>query len=314
MRADAQDAWGEYMRNGDFASAWRVCDRVLAVRRDETCFHLPRHLQWVWNGSRLDGRRVLVRCYHGLGDTIQFARYLPLLCRRTRAVTVWAQQRLIPLLQTIETGAGFALTFLPLHDGEVDAEYDVDVEIMELPHVFRTALDTVPASIPYLEVEPLSLERAGRPAIGLVWRAGGWNAQRSIPFRELAPLLEVDADWYALQNGDALEEMPAGFATPVGTVDIAEAAAAMRALDLVITIDSMTAHLAGALGARVWTLLPFHADWRWMRGRDDSPWYPTMRLFRQPSPGDWKTVIARVRKELRAGPEGREGRDRRDGS
>src|SRR5436190_3538761 len=306
MRADAADAWNEHMRTGNFAAAWRICDRVLAGRRGETCVHLPRHLQWVWDGSPIDDRHVLVRCYHGLGDTIQFARYLPLLRERAREVTVWAQPRLIPLLETLNGGqrSGIGdprsdLTYLPLHDGDAGIHYDVDVEIMELPHVFRTTIDTLPASVPYLRVAPMSLVRTGRPAVGLVWRAGDWDAHRSMRFRELAPLLDFDADWYVLQGADTLGDRPTGFGTLAGTTDIGEAAAAMRALDLVITIDSMAAHLGGALGTQVWTLLPYDPDWRWMRAREDSPWYPTMRLFRQSSPGDWTSVIARVARELR---------------
>src|SRR5690349_9178112 len=144
----------------------------------------------------------------------------------------------------------------------------------------------------------MPLLRTRRPAVGLVWRAGEWDEQRSILFGELSPLLALDADWYVLQGADTLDDRPRGFGIPVGTNDIVEAAAAIRALDLVITIDSMTAHLAGALAARVWTLLPRDADWRWMDQRDDSPWYPTMRLFRQPARGDWKSVIASVTHEL----------------
>jgi len=312
------------MRIGNFAAAWRICDRVLDTRRGQACFHLPRHQQWVWDGSPIDDRHVLVRCYHGLGDTIQFARFLPMLCARARLVTVWAQPRLIPLLETMELGPGFGIgdpgpeepsrsgfripvpgsriSFLPLHDGDPGVEYDVDVEIMELAHVFRTTIETLPTSVPYFGVDPMPLVRNRRPAVGLVWRAGEWDEQRSIPFGELSPLLELDADWYVLQGADTLDDRPRGFGTPVGTNDIVEAAAAMSALDLVITIDSMTAHLAGAVGAQVWTLLPHDADWRWMDQRDDSPWYPTMRLFRQPSQGDWGSVIARVTHELRKRP------------
>ena len=318
MRGEAPDAWGEHMRSGDFAAAWRICDRMLDSRRGQSCTHLPRHQQWVWDGSPIDDRDVLVRCYHGLGDTIQFARFLPMVCARARSVTVWAQPRLIPLLGMLQSGSGIRdsgsvasevfesrtpnpesrMRILPLHDGEVGIEHNVDVEIMELPHVFRTTVETLPTAVPYFSVDPMTLVRNCRPAIGLVWRAGEWDAQRSIPFAALTPLLEVDADWYVLQGADTLDDRPRGFGIPVGTNDIVEAAAAMRALDLVITIDSMTAHLAGALGAQVWTLLPRDADWRWMNKRDDSPWYPTMRLFRQPSPADWGCVIARVAREL----------------
>jgi hypothetical protein len=294
------------MRTGNFQAAWRICDRVMDSRRGKTCFHLPRHLQWIWNGSPIDDRHVLVRCYHGLGDTIQFARFLPMLRTRARSVTVWAQPRLIPLLDTLESpipNPESRLRFLPLHDGDVGIEYDVGVEIMELAHVFRTTLDALPAAVPYFSVDAMPLARNRRPSIGLVWRAGDWDTARSIPFSELSSLIDVDADWYVLQGADAAGERRPGFGTAVGTSNISELAAAMRALDLVITIDSMTAHLAGALAVPVWTLVPYHADWRWMEGRSDSPWYPTLRLFRQPSQGDWQSVVASVTRELRKAQE-----------
>jgi hypothetical protein len=296
MRADDPDAWSRHMRIGNFDAAWRICDRAAAERRGQTCFDLPRHQQWVWDGSAIDDRDVLVRCYHGLGDTIQFARYLPMLRARARSVVVWAQPRLIPLLATTHA----CDRLLPLNDGNVGIDYDVDVEIMELAHVFRTSVDTIPAATPYFSVKPLPLRHGSRRAVGLVWKAGDWDDERSVPFEHLGPLLDIDVDWYVLQGGSALADKPPAFGTVVGADDIMEAAAAMRGLDLLITIDSMPAHLGGALGTHVWTLLPYHADWRWMDCRDDSPWYPTMRLFRQPAAGSWPAVMARVSAELRA--------------
>ena len=295
MPADPDvDAWCGHMRAGNFPAAWEICDRLRDQRRGRTCWHLPRHQQWIWDGSAVDRRDVLVRCYHGLGDTIQFARYLPMLRARARSVICWVQPRLVPLIATM----GACDRLMPLHDGDPAVSYDVDVEIMELPYLFHTTVDTIPAAVPYLDVTPMPLEPIRRPAIGLVWKAGDWDDRRSIPFSELAPLLPMDVAWYILQGGNALYEWPSSFGTIVGTCDIMEAAAAMRQLDLVITIDSMPAHLAGALGTRAWTLLAADPDWRWMEGRDDSPWYPTMRLFRQRASGDWKSVMAQVAVEL----------------
>jgi hypothetical protein len=171
---------------------------------------------------------------------------------------------------------------------------------MELAHVFRSTLDTLPNRVPYLHAEPAAIPRDDRLAVGLVWRAGDWDERRSIPFPLLAPLAEIPGiDLHVLQRGAAVDECPAGFGTRSGSDDVLQAAQVMRALDLVVTVDSMPAHLAGALGVPVWTLLIHDADWRWMAGRDDSPWYPTMRLFRQPAPGDWPAVIRRVEAELR---------------
>jgi hypothetical protein len=290
------------MRRGDFESAWCISDRVMRERNGQPCHELPRHQQWIWDGSAIDGRDVLVRCYHGLGDTIQFWRYLPLLRARARRVTAWVPPRLIPLLET--TNGWDRL--MPLHDGTPGVDYEVDVEIMELPHLFRTTADSVPATIPYFNVTPMPLRRHyQRPAVGIVWSAGDWNANRSIPIDTLRPLFDVPVDWYLLQGGAAATELE-GTGPVLGADDLMEAARALRALDLLITIDSMPAHLAGALGTQVWTLLPFAADWRWMVERDDSPWYPTMKLFRQERAGDWAGVIARVSSLLHA-VVGREG-------
>ena len=292
---DAGAAWMGHMRRGEFAAAWRVSDAVLRGRAGMSCAHWPRHEQWVWNGEPVEGRRVLVRCYHGLGDTLQFIRYTARLRAVAREVIVWAQPELIPLLST----ARGIDRLLPLHDGAPEAEFDVDVEVMELAHLFRDTPGTLPSEVPYLHAEPAPLPRDGTLAVGLVWKAGDWDERRSVPAHLLAPLADVPGvAIHVLQRGGGLAERPAGFGTDSGSDDVLETARVMRALDLVISVDSMPAHLAGALGVPVWTLLHADPDWRWMDGRDDSPWYPTMRLFRQPRPGDWRSVVARVAAEL----------------
>lgn len=297
-RAPAADAgdWFAHMRRGDFAAAWRVSDAILRRHAGVPCWHLPRHEQYVWDGTPLDGKRVLIRCYHGLGDTLQFIRYAPAVKAAAAEVTVWAQPALIPLLRT----ARGIDRLVPLHDGACTAEYDVDVEVMELSHVFRSTIGTLPREVPYLHAEPAPLERDGRLQVGIVWKAGEWDERRSVPFPLLAPLADVEGvRLHVLQRGAGLAECDAGFGALSGSDDVLECARVMRALDLVVTVDSMPAHLAGALGVPVWTLLHADPDWRWMDDRDDSPWYPTMRLFRQPSPGAWAPVIARIAAELR---------------
>ena len=295
---DAPGSWPYHMRRGEFAEAWAVSDADLRARAGQPCYHWPRHLQYVWSGQPLAGQRVLVRCYHGLGDTIQFVRYLPLLQEVAAQVLVWAQPELLPLLAT----APGIDQLLPLHDGTPDAAYDADVEIMELPHIFRTTLATLPAPLPYLHVPPRRLAAAGRRAVGLVWQAGNWDARRSVPFALLAPLAQVPGvELLILQaNAEAAGWQP-GVGVHPGEFDLYEYARVVRGLDLLITVDSMPAHLAGALGVPVWTLLHAHADWRWLApSRPDSPWYPTMRLFWQEQPGEWAPVVARVARELRA--------------
>jgi hypothetical protein len=288
-------SWLRHMRGGQFESAWQISDAVLRSHAGIPCQHLPRHLQYVWDGQPLDGKRVLVRCYHGLGDTIQFIRYVSLIKSIAAEVFVWAQPRLIPLLQTVR---GID-KLLALHEGSPEVSYDVDVEIMELPHIFRTTLKTIPADIPYLHVDPMPLQRDGRLAVGCVWQAGGWDERRSIPFQRLAPLAEVPGvQWHVLQHYPEMAGWRDGFGVISGGQDIFEDARILRALDLLISVDSMPAHLAGALGMPVWNLLPADADWRWMERREDSPWYPTMRLFRQEKCGEWGSLIAQVISEL----------------
>lgn len=282
------------MRRGEWDAAWRISDRVLAERGGTPCWHLPRHEQWVWDGSPLDGRRVLIRCYHGLGDTLQFIRFAPLVRAVASHVTVWAQPALLPLLGT----AAGVDRLLPLHDGTPEAEYDVDVEVMELAHLFRSTPRTLPAAVPYLHADPAPLPHpVDGIAVGVVWQSGGWNPRRDLPPSLLAALADLPGvTLHSLQAGEARDGLPASVRVLAG--DVTQTARWMRAMDLVVSVDTMAAHLAGALGIPVWTLLPHAADWRWMEGRDDSPWYPTMRLFRQRRPGDWEGVVARVAAEL----------------
>jgi hypothetical protein len=284
------------MRSGAWEDAWAFSDAVLRARGGTSSWHLPRHEQWVWDGTPLDGRRVLVRCYHGLGDTLQFIRFAPRVRATAAELIVWAQPALLSLLAT----APGIDRLLPLHDGAPDVAYDVDVEVMELAHVVRAMPHDVGAPVPYLDVEPAPRARDGRLAVGLVWESGDWGREkRSIPFDLLAPLAAIDGvALHVLQRGPARAARGADFGVDAGSDDVYAAARTMRALDLVVTIDSMPAHLAGALGVPVWTLLPHDADWRWMAERDDSPWYPTMRLFRQPAPGAWAPLVARVADEL----------------
>lgn len=195
------------MRHGQFSLAWQVSNAVLRQRAGLSCYHLPRHLQYLWDGTSLENKRVLVRCYHGLGDTIQFIRYMPLLKAIAPQVTVWAQPTLIPLLLTVE---GID-RLLPLHDGTPDCDYDVDVEIMELPHVFRTSLETLPATVPYIHVDPVLAAR-DKLSVGIAWRAGAWDPRRNIPFQLITSLAEIPGvTFYVLQQDFTYDERHARF-------------------------------------------------------------------------------------------------------
>lgn len=291
------DAWIAAVWRGDMGSAWRISDAVLAQRNAAAtdCSAWPRHLQFVWNGSPFDGRHVLVRCYHGLGDTIQFARFLRNLRARAGRVTLWAQP---PLMELLGSVAGID-AMLPLHDGVPDADYDVDMELMEVPHALRVTSDDLPARQPYISVPASPAERRDSLLrVGLVWRAGPWDRQRSIPIEMLAPLKRVpNVHWYSLQYPCEPPPFPAGNAA---CRNIVLMAGHMRGLDLIISVDTMTAHLAGALGLPVWLVLPHAADWRWFDHPTKSVWYPTMRLLRQPSPGAWPALVREVESSLSA--------------
>lgn len=286
---DLAEQWERHMRLGDFAAAWDISDRVLATRARLPCSDLPRHLQWVWRGESLVGRRVLIRCFHGLGDTIQFVRFIPRVREMAASITLEAQPELLKLLSAVR-GVD---RLVALCDSSPAVDRDVDVEVMELPHILRTTLSTLPRDIPYLDAPSPRRRTAEQLAVGLIWRAGDWDVRRSIPLDALAPLATLpNVKLYALQRGPALDEWPADWGPVCGSDDAFEAASIMRAMDLIVSVDSMPAHLAGALGIPVWTLLHAECDWRWMDAREDSPWYPTMRLFRQTSPGDWRSVVS----------------------
>jgi hypothetical protein len=290
---DLNSSWLQAMRLGDFATAWNISDTLLHNPQDQT--DLPRWFQRVWDGSSVVDKRVLLRCYHGLGDTIQFIRYAPLLKAIAAEVIVWTQPSLIPLLQNVP---GID-RLLPLHEGEPKVEYDVDLELNELPHLFRTTLTSIPAVVPYIFVEPASLPRSERLSVGLIWQSGDWDNRRSIPFSEVKRLAFVPGiEWHILQRDAARAGWDGTFGSISGGDNPLDDARIMRALDLIISVDTMTAHLAGALGVPTWTLLPRDADWRWMLDRDDTPWYPTMRLFRQREEGNWDNVIDNVAEQL----------------
>jgi hypothetical protein len=250
---------------------------------------------------------VLVRCYHGLGDTLHFIRYLRPLAERARSVTVEAQPELLDLL----TGMPGIARLFPLHPARdrAAAEFgcEIEIDVTELPYAFRATLEAIPAALP-LHLDPARLEAARRrvaavPArrkIGLVWAAGAWKPERSITVERLGPLGAVPGTGLVvLQRGPEHARWRRGrygprFSADLGSDDIADAAATIAGLDLVVTVDTMVAHLAGTLGVPVWVMLHFAADWRWLLGRDDSPWYPSMRLFRQPAAGDWDSVVAQI--------------------
>ncbi len=256
-----------------------------------------------WDGSSLQGRRILLHAEQGLGDTIQFLRYVPLVQQAGGRVIVECPPRLVELAAGVEGVEQVVASGQPL------PEFDLHAPLLSLPRILGTRLETIPARVPYLRppaAEDFPELPGGKLRVGLAWAgnpAHRNDRRRSVPLERLEPLGSVEGVvFFNLQKGPAAEQgSPAGLRLeqlPGRWNDLPWLAASVARLDLVISVDTLQAHLAGALGRPVWLLLPFAPDWRWMLGRDDSPWYPTMRLFRQPAPGDWDSVIERVRQEL----------------
>ena len=294
------------MRAGDWAAAWHCTDRLEAPRRHAQ--HLPgftrepHHL--VWDGTPFDGRSVLVRCEHGLGDTLQFSRFLPELARRARELHVMAQPHLLSLLRRVPR-IGL------VHDGWAGPNWpahELEVEVMELAYALRASPATLAAPLPlaaHVEPMPGLDDGSGRLRVGLLWAASDWDTSRSLPLQALQPLLAMPrVRWFSLQQGPASQAMDAT-GWPIEplwrrTANIEDAASAMLAMDLVVSIDGMPAHLAASLGRPTWLLLKHDADWRWGAQQDTTPWYPSMRLLRQPGPGDWMGLLAEVGRRLQA--------------
>jgi tetratricopeptide (TPR) repeat protein len=274
-----------------------------------------------WRGPGKAGERVLVMNDHGLGDTIQFARYIPMIVQSGAIPTFLGPAKMLRLLASLPGGARRVER---TDEGEA---FDAQIAISSLPGVFGTRLDSVPASIPYLRAEPELVERwaprigAAGFKIGVVWQGNAdpeVDMARAVPLSAFAPLAALrGVRLISLQKGAGVEQLDMlprdmrvetlGDDFDAGPDAFLDAAAAMAHLDLVVTCDTSIAHLAGALGRPVWVALKKDAEWRWLRDRDDSPWYPTMRLFRQTTSGDWDGVFAEIAKSVSAAMREREG-------
>jgi tetratricopeptide (TPR) repeat protein len=285
--------------SGDFARGWPAYEwrwRSRAASASDPMFAM----------QSLEGRHILLRAEQGLGDTIQFARYAPLVKAKGARVTLSVQAPLRRVMATLAPG----IEIVAARDAGVDIGYP----LMSLPLAFGTTLASIPAPRRYLAADEdlvatwrLRLPDDGRRRIGVVW-SGNPNHRndrnRSLPLSTLAPLLDLGAHWIAVQKDiparDAalLDQLPRLTRVDDRLGDFADTAALIETLDLVIAVDTSVAHLAGALGRPVWILLPFSPDWRWLTDREDSPWYPSARLFRQTTPGDWAGVVERLRDEL----------------
>ncbi|MDA9503100.1 hypothetical protein [Bradyrhizobium sp. CCBAU 11357] len=292
-------SWAEAIRAGDFARAWMVNDRDLLEIAHPPKHTGPRHLQRIWRGEDLRDKHVLVRCYHGLGDTIQFLRFMGPLREIARSVTLWCQPELLPLV----AGAAGVDRAIPLHDGAPEIAFEVDIEIMEVPHAIRARRDQVEMRGPYLALPPTAVPPPRREqgvAVGLVWKVGEWDKRREVPAVLLRNLAGDGVTLHSLQRGASTEELAAIGARDISTPDISALGHRLRQLDLVVCVDTMVAHLAGALGCEAWVLLHADCDWRWPPSGARSFWYPNLRLFHQRRPGDWDHVVTEIRDALRA--------------
>ena len=252
-----------------------------------------------WDGTDASGQTILVRAEQGFGDVIQFARYLPLIREAGGHPVLICAPPLVPLIPSMP-GIRAVSASDPLPD------YDAWVDQISLPRLFGTTLDTIPSACPYLSANPIRTRTwsarlpSGRK-VGLAFAGNPKHPadrRRSIPADFCPTLPDIPGlSFINLQHGPSAGTLGLPDLTQWMT-DYAETAALIENLDLVVTVDTSVAHLAGALGKPLWILLPHAPDWRWLLGRQDSPWYPSARLFRQPSPGDWTSVLAQVMREL----------------
>lgn len=301
------------LENAEFKQGWREFEYRLQV---DTHFHEVDMLAPHWDGrADIAGKTILLHAEKGYGDSLQMCRYATLVAARGAKVVLAVPEALRSLLARC-SGVSACYSDLP----DLPKQIDHQISLMSLPFAFDTELQTIPAEIPYLHSDPELVQRwrekIGQQQglrVGLVWagnprkhiqQAHLLDRQRSIPFEKMMPLLEVSGiEFFSLQLGEEAQaqmgEHPEvrDFTTAINDFD--DTAALIDNLDLVISVDTSVAHLAGALGKPVWMLNRFNSCWRWLLNRQDSPWYPTMRIFRQPSFGDWDSVISEVSQVLR---------------
>jgi tetratricopeptide (TPR) repeat protein len=317
---DPEAAWGKgrlLLSLGEFKQGWPLFEQRLELphlRRLQRHADLPR-----WAGAEpINGKTLLVHAEQGLGDTLQFCRYVPLVEARGARVVFEVQPPLRKLLRTLAM-QGEIRAF-----GEQLPAFDLRTPLMSLPVIFGTDLASIPATVPYLRTEDARVAAwrsrlASLPGlkVGIVWQGNtetekqGGYVGRSFPLAAVAPVANLaGVTLVSLQKGAGSRQRDeVDFGERVlelmdpwdtGAEEVLETSALMAALDFVVTSDTVTAHLAGALGLHVWVLLAANADWRWLNGREDSPWYPSMRLFRQSVAGDWSGLFERVSQRLAA--------------
>jgi tetratricopeptide (TPR) repeat protein len=288
---------------GNFAEGWRLWE---ARKRKKTPvgyrdFGLP-----LWTGAQeISGRHILLHWEQGFGDTVQFIRYAPMVQAKGADVALLVQPELAPLIRRVMPGIRIT--------EEAPAEAALQCPLMSLPRAFGTLLGNIPPAPVWPADETRSiawrarLGHAGRPRIGFSWRGSaghGNDRNRSVGVQEFLPLMDEKVAWFGIQKGmpdsdrEALSAVPALRVFDSEVTDFEDTAALVSEMDLIITVDTSLAHLAGSMGRECWVMLPFNPDWRWLLDRRDSPWYPSIRLFRQKRIGDWADVMAELRAAL----------------
>jgi len=292
------------LMNGQYKEGWAVYESRFDMSAYKS--NVKNVHERLWDGKALQGRQLLVHVEQGFGDSLQFVRYLPLIRRHAGDGKIFlvCEPELFSLLATVE-----GVDEIYQLGSAASVTYDVQVPLLSLPHRFGTTLETIPHNIPYLKVPKGTKARIRRRkgstlAVAFVWAGRPTHSDdrfRSCSLDWFATLFDIPGvDFYSIQWGPRAAELEPYRSRPNVTsmtdklTSFAETAAIIEQVDLVISIDTAVAHLAGALGKPVWTLLPFGGEWRWLFRREDSPWYPSMRLFRQQILGDWRPVFQRI--------------------
>ena len=304
VQADPQDSEAHFslalllLLNGNYEQGWVEYE----WRLNRANCVAPRYAQGArWDGRPLDEEALMLHCEQGFGDNLQFIRFLPLLRERVKKIYLACHPELVRLFSGLDGLAGIVTDKQPLPVCQFHCP------LLSLPHLFKVTLATIPQRIPYLPVSTALPERPFRPRVGIVWRANRSSPNsgyRSVPLADLRTLANLPLDWISLQrdlDSEELEILQTDFNAQdrAGEFrDFKDTADCLETLDLVITVDTSVAHLAGALGRPVCILLPKCSDWRWLLDRPDSPWYPTMRLFRQKTDSDWKDPLRDLRHKL----------------
>lgn len=288
--------------HGQYAEGWQEYEWRWKKRRFTS--PLRRFSQPQWQGEPLTGKTILIHAEQGFGDTLQFCRYVPLIAASASQVVFECHPPLAALMATLGPGITVVTMGQPL------PPFDCHLPLLSLPRLLGTTLESIPCSVPYLQAPAdripfwqSVMPRDGLRKVGLCWAGNSYpDPGRSIPVAAQAPLADCGGvSFVSLQLGEGGERSSLHMVNLTMLVrDFADTAALVAQLDLVITIDTAVAHLAGALGKQVWVLLPAAPDWRWGLGRDDCPWYPTMRLYRQQQQSHWTAVLEQVAAALRA--------------